>query len=83
MDCDRLYLITIPYSVTSIGEKAFYGCSSLTDIYYSGSASDWSNITIASSDSINVSNVYYYSEEEPTTPGKYWHYEYGDYPTPW
>ena len=83
LDCDRLYLITIPSSVTAIRENAFYGCSSLTDIYYSGSASDWSRITIDSSDSINVSNVYYYSEERPTTPGKYWHYEYEIYPTPW
>ncbi len=32
------------YPVTSIGEGAFYDCTSLADVYYSGSETDWANI---------------------------------------
>jgi hypothetical protein len=35
-------------SVTSIGEYAFYGCNSLTDVYYNGSEEDWRKISIES-----------------------------------
>lgn len=36
--------ITIPNSITSIGYDAFYNCTSLTDIYYQGTASDLYNL---------------------------------------
>lgn len=37
---------TIPDSVTSIGYSAFYRCSSLKDVYYSGSKYQWDKIKI-------------------------------------
>ncbi|MBR4892719.1 MAG: leucine-rich repeat protein, partial [Clostridia bacterium] len=40
--------ITIPDSVTSIGSAAFDYCHSLTDVYYSGSESEWEDILIGS-----------------------------------
>ena len=36
----------IPGSVTTIGDRAFYNCTNLTDIYYTGSEADWAQITI-------------------------------------
>ncbi len=36
--------LVIPDSVTNIGYDTFYGCSSLTDVYYNGSIEDWCNI---------------------------------------
>ena len=36
--------ITIPNCVTSIGSDAFYGCSSLENIYYTGDISSWCQI---------------------------------------
>ena len=33
MDCSALSGVTLPASITEIGEKAFYGCSNLGDIY--------------------------------------------------
>ena len=44
--CEKLKSITIPASVTTISTQAFYGCNSLTDVYYSGSESQWNEITI-------------------------------------
>ncbi|MBO5111194.1 MAG: hypothetical protein J6D21_10840 [Clostridia bacterium] len=29
-------ILVIPDSVTTIGGRAFYGCSGLTDVYYGG-----------------------------------------------
>ena len=62
--------IVIPSSVTSIGEYAFSGCSSLT-IYCEATSkpSGWSA-------GWNSSNrpVYWYSSTQPTTEGNWWHY---------
>ena len=40
--------VSIEKSVTAIGENAFVDCTNLTDVYYSGTAADWSKIAIAS-----------------------------------
>ena len=37
---------TIPNSVTSIGYMAFYGCTGLKDVYYTGSKDEWKAISI-------------------------------------
>lgn len=46
--CSGLTSITIPDSVTSILEYAFYNCSSLTDVYYTGTEDQWKAIRIGS-----------------------------------
>ncbi|MBO4677591.1 MAG: leucine-rich repeat domain-containing protein, partial [Oscillospiraceae bacterium] len=43
--CTRLTGVMIPASVTNIGGYAFSYCSSLTDIWYSGTESQWYEIT--------------------------------------
>lgn len=37
IECENLEIISIPESITYIGEKAFAGCCSLLDIYFKGS----------------------------------------------
>ena len=39
------------YRVTSIGNDAFYNCDSLTDVYYTGSESEWKALSIESGNS--------------------------------
>lgn len=39
--CSNLTSITIPNSVTSIGENAFNGCNSLTRIIFNGTKEEW------------------------------------------
>jgi hypothetical protein len=75
--------VEIGDSVTSIGNYAFYNCSSLKNVYYKGTASDWAKIAIGGYNStLTDTTRYYYSETEPTTTGNYWHYVDG-VPTAW
>ena len=43
----NLTAVYISKTITSIGSKAFAGCSSLKDIYYSGTMSEWDSMTKA------------------------------------
>lgn len=61
--CDRLKSIELPLGVTVIGESAFSGCRSLIDVYYSGSESDWRDITIMSDNEPLTSATIYYNSE--------------------
>ena len=42
---DKITKVTIPDSVTSIGDMAFYDCNSLTSVYYDGDIVSWCNIS--------------------------------------
>ena len=52
-ECDMLESITIGKGIKSIGMAAFYGCYSLEDLYYTGTATDWAKIEINSSGTSN------------------------------
>lgn len=45
-NCYDLESIVIPSSVTIIKKSAFNGCNRLTDIYYTGTQTQWNNISI-------------------------------------
>ena len=63
-DCSQLEKVTIPKSVTKIGSFAFHDCGNLSDIYYKGTYSDFSKISISSSynDSLNYATIHYQCE---------------------
>ncbi len=74
--CYDLTSVTIGQNVTSIGNNAFFGCNSLKKVYYNGTASEWDEIIISSSNSkLTSATRYYYSENQPTENGNYWHYD--------
>ena len=76
--------LTIPDSVTSIGDSAFSNCRSLKTVYYKGTAADWGKISISNNNNSSITNTkrYYYSESKPTGSGNYWRYVDGK-PTVW
>ena len=59
--CSGLASVEIPDSVTSIEELAFLDCSSLTDVYYSGSESQWKQISIGRQNDLLIDAVLHYN----------------------
>ena len=74
--------IIIPNSVTEIGYMAFYECDNLDKVFYAGSVDEWFSISVGNGNEDLKNSVYYYSKEEPTRLGDYWHYVDG-VPTIW
>lgn len=61
--------LTLPNSITNIGENAFWMCYSLKDIYYNGSEEQWSQVSIDSANDPYTSNItVHYMGEEPDDP---------------
>lgn len=56
----QLTSVTIPASITSFRNNAFYGCSSLDDVYYNGNIGQWLSIDFLSGSNPlqNVANLY-------------------------
>ncbi|MBQ7323312.1 MAG: leucine-rich repeat domain-containing protein, partial [Clostridia bacterium] len=78
-NCANLTSVVIGDSVTSIDDLAFDYCKSLTSVYYKGLEKDWKKISIGYFYNDNLINAtrYYYSENQPTEEGNYWHYVNG------
>ncbi|MBR6917296.1 MAG: leucine-rich repeat protein [Clostridia bacterium] len=57
---ESLKTVTIPEAVRTIGSEAFSECSSLTDVYYTGSEADWNKISIEiGNDSLTDATIHY------------------------
>ncbi len=48
--CSAMKRVTIPSSVSVVGDLAFDYCISLTDVYYTGSETEWEQIYISAGD---------------------------------
>lgn len=85
-DCTLLTSVTIPDSVTIIGNSVFYKCDALSTVYYGGTAEDWNKIAIGEyNGNLTSATVYYYSETEPALnedetayDDNYWHFVEGE-----
>ena len=79
--CEALTSLALPDSVTDISCYAFFECYSLTDVYFTGTEEQWF-AAMSSLEYYKDSLFNFYSEDEPTTSGNYWHYVDG-VPTKW
>ncbi|MBQ7345825.1 MAG: leucine-rich repeat protein, partial [Oscillospiraceae bacterium] len=56
----QLTTVTIPATVTVIGEGAFSGCDSLTDVYHGGYQEQWEQVTIGGdNDALTAATVHF------------------------
>jgi hypothetical protein len=68
--------IIISKSVISIGKSVFN--DRVENIYYKGTADDWKNVSVDSSNETLPFYIKFYSEEKPTERfSSYWHYKNG------
>ncbi len=75
--------IVINKSVKDIGYATLANCNHLTNVYYSGTDSQWTSLlSDADVQAPVVTKVYYYNAQQPTASGNYWHYVDGT-PQPW
>lgn len=71
-DCKCLKSLTLPISTREIQNGAFYGCTSLTDIYYSGTAAQWKLISIdIGNEPLHSATVHYNSSGDLNTSKTY------------
>ena len=82
--CSLLESLIVPVSLKEIQRYAFDECAALNIVYYLGTQKDWANIKIDSyeNEAIINANIYFYSENLPTSSGNYWRYVNG-VPTTW
>jgi hypothetical protein len=82
-DCASLEKVVFPSNLISVPDQTFYLCYNLNEVYYKGDELEWSAVSISEESSkLKHSIVYFYSENQPTKQGNYWHYV-DDIPTAW
>ena len=76
--------IVIPKSVTLIKYDVFDSTTNLSTVFYMGTEEDWNAIDIEKDGNLYLIEAtrYYYSENQPTAEGNYWHFVNG-IPTIW
>ena len=95
---ENLEAIVLPATVKTVGQNAFEGCTKLNTVYFGGSEQEWKTVVLVGTESkeeketegegtmqenlLASCTVYFYSEQEPTTPGSYWYYVDGK-PVAW
>ena len=92
---EQLESVILPTSIKKVRKNAFEGCTKLTIVYYCGTAQEWEGVELVGTEVIKDKEtvdftpnllesctVYFYSEEEPTSAGNYWHLVDGK-PTAW
>jgi hypothetical protein len=81
--CQNLTSITATDSVTNIEDSAFDECYNLVSVFYSGAEDDFANVkNNLWNDYFGEDEQYFYSAEQPSKEGNYWHYVDG-VPTVW
>ncbi|MBQ9784971.1 MAG: leucine-rich repeat domain-containing protein [Clostridia bacterium] len=84
INCSGLKSVVIPAGVMSIGDSAFRNCNQLKTVYYGGTASAWTIVSIGFyNEKFSAASRYYYSETKPSKTGKYWHYDGNGDPVAW
>ena len=85
--CQNLDYVVVPKTIEQIGGFGSgwnYHLNTSAKLLYKGNKNDWDMIPFISNDNDALSNltIYYYSDDEPSSGGNYWHFV-NDIPTVW
>lgn len=81
--CKYIETVVLCDTITSIEANAFKGCTALKNVFYTGNADKWSEISINSQSCLVQDKVLYYSKSKPEENAQnYWHYVDGS-PVAW
>ena len=85
--CSGIKTIIVNKNLKTVGGFSFYSSefSSPPVIYYEGKKADWAKIDFGYTfDTLaNIDYTYFYSEDEPTYSGRFWHYDEDGKPVKW
>ena len=72
--------VVIPESIVKIAEKAFEDCTSLKDVYYSGTAENWDKVSVAESgnDSFAKAELHFQNTSEKVFENEFFRYRVND-----
>lgn len=77
--CTKLESLTLSKHITEINENVFEQCTNFNTVYYQGTEEEWNNVVINTQNTtkryFTNATKYFYSENQPTTEGNYWHYD--------
>ena len=82
--CSSLRTVVLPSSLTTVENGAFDDCTSIKSVFFKGSEEEFDAIDFTNGNKeLTDATVYFYSEEQPTEEGVYWHYDKNNSPTIW
>ena len=85
--CSGIKTIIVNKNLKTVGMGVFYSSEHLSPpvIYYEGTEADWSKIEFEYSFDIlaNPDYTYFYSEDKPSSEGRFWHYDEDGKPVKW
>ena len=83
-DCENLTTIVLPSTLTTVESAAFSGCDGIKSVFFRGSVQQFDSLDIArGNDILENAKIYFYSEQEPTDEGMFWHYNKNGTPIIW
>ena len=82
--CSAMVTVVLPASLAEIENGAFESCSKIKSVFFKGTQAQFDAIKMApGNESVELADIYYYSEEEPAQPELYWHYDKNGTPVIW
>ncbi len=83
-DCVAMRTIVLPSTLTLVESGAFKDCDNLKSVFFRGSEEQFDSLEIdGENNCLEDAKIYFYSEEEPTEDGMFWHYGKNNTPVIW
>ncbi len=82
--CSILTDVVLGKELTEVGSGAFANCPALDNVYFLGNGAEFALAIIGENNApINSDTVYIYSETQPDSEGRFWHYDDSKKPVKW